>query len=74
MRNINAKINQYLTTTYTLELAKSEFRETISKNMIQNPVTFKNIEKIEKEINEREYYDDPSVPYLVFNIRQSTTW
>jgi hypothetical protein len=74
MRNINAKISYFLTTTFNLEIAKSEFRETISKNMKQN-VSFKNIENIEKEINIRNPKDyDPNWPYLVFNIRQSTTW
>ena len=74
MRNINAKISTFVTSTFTLELAKSEFRETISKNMTQY-VSFKNIENIEKEITVRnpESYD-PTVPYLVFNIRQSPTW
>ena len=46
MRNINAKISAFVTSTFTLELAKSEFRETISKNMTQY-VSFKNIENIE---------------------------
>lgn len=75
MRNIKSRISPYLTTTFTLELANSEFRETISKNMTQS-VNFKNIEKIDKEITVRDTEEeyDPEVPYLVFNIRQSATW
>jgi hypothetical protein len=57
MRNIKSRISPYLTTTFTLELANSEFRETISKNMTQI-VNFKNIENIDKEIIVRVTEED----------------